>query len=218
MWSKMLLLLLLLLLAAAVFLTAGVTFASKDITNGSPTTTTAVKVIHFLGVATSWGATVWAIFVGGLVMFMNLPRHMMGGLRGKVFPACFQLTAASTAVSAAAFAWLHRPWLAAPAVERRQLVVLIAAAGLDLANLLFFTPRTLKVMQERHKVERSLGIGGQMFVDGWRSNARAARSSAVLAAANGRFRAAHVVSGVATLASAAGLAAHTWYLAGKIAL
>ena len=41
----------------------------------------------------------------------------MGDLRGKVFPVCFQLTAACTGVSAAAFAWLHHPLQAAPAVD-----------------------------------------------------------------------------------------------------
>jgi hypothetical protein len=67
----------------------------------------------------------------------------MGRLRGKVFPACFALNAACTAASAAAFAWLHRPpW---PPAERRQLAVLLVAAGYDLANLLIFTPRTLEV-------------------------------------------------------------------------
>uniref|UniRef100_A0A0E0EFX3 Uncharacterized protein n=1 Tax=Oryza meridionalis TaxID=40149 RepID=A0A0E0EFX3_9ORYZ len=54
----------------------------------------------------------------------------MGRLRGKVFPACFALNAACTA----AFAWLHRPpW---PLAERRQLAVLLVAAG---------PPRTLEV-------------------------------------------------------------------------
>ncbi|TVU49801.1 hypothetical protein EJB05_01138, partial [Eragrostis curvula] len=72
---------------------------------------------------------------------------MMGGLRGKVFPTCFALTAVSSTVSAAAFAWLHHPLQEASAVERRQLAVLVSAAGLDLANLLLFTPNTLKVMR-----------------------------------------------------------------------
>lgn len=79
---------------------------------------------------------------------------MMGSLRAKVFPACFALTAASTAASAAAFAWLHLPsWRqqgASPAAGRRQLVVLAAAAGLDLANLLVFTPNTLEVLPDLH--------------------------------------------------------------------
>lgn len=75
-----------------------------------------------------------------------------------------------------------------------------------------------QVMQERHKVERSLSIGGQIFLDGWRSNAAAAASSADLAAANRRFREAHVRSALATVASSAGLAAHACYLAGKLKL
>ncbi|KAK3136759.1 hypothetical protein QOZ80_5BG0442010 [Eleusine coracana subsp. coracana] len=208
----------LLLLSAAIFITVSMVFAPEESVGSPLPTTTAVKVIHLLCLATSWGATVWAIFVGGLVMFMNLPRHMMGSLRGKVFPACFQLTTACTAVSAVAFAWLHLPLQAAPAVERRQLVVLVAIVGIDLTNLLIITPRTLKMMQERHKVERNLSIGSQSFLDGWRSNAEAARSSAALAMANQRFRVVHILSGMATLASATGLAAHTWYLAGKLVL
>jgi hypothetical protein len=73
-------------------------------------------------------------------------------------------------------------------------------------------------MQERHIVERGLGIGNQGSLDGWRSNARAAMSDASLAAANKRFRAAHIPSAVALLASISGLTAHSWYLAGKLAL
>jgi hypothetical protein len=63
-------------LALAVFFTAGcLVFAPEGSFSGgsppsSPGTTTAVKVTHLLCLATSWGATVWAIFVGGLVMFM----------------------------------------------------------------------------------------------------------------------------------------------------
>nr|TKW28788.1 hypothetical protein SEVIR_3G350800v2 [Setaria viridis] len=144
---------------------------------------------------------------------------MMGSLRGKVFPACFALTAACTAASAAAFAWLHLPWqAAASAAERRQLVVLVAAAGLDLTNLLVFTPKTLEVVRVRHKVERGLGIGGVGSFHGMRLNTRAAATCAALVEANGRFRAAHALSVLATVASATGLAAHSCYLAGKLAL
>ncbi|KAF0887758.1 hypothetical protein E2562_003991 [Oryza meyeriana var. granulata] len=140
-WSEMLQLLLL-----AVFLLAGAGAGALSLSSpAGATTTTAVKAAHLLCFATSWGVIVWAILVGGVIMFLNLPRHMMGSLRGKVFPACFALNAACTAAAAAAFAWLHRPWLAAaPPAECRQLAVLLAAAGFDLANLLVFTPRTLE--------------------------------------------------------------------------
>nr|XP_015619290.1 transmembrane protein 205-like [Oryza sativa Japonica Group] len=180
------------------------------------TAAAAAKAVHLLCFATSWGVTVWAILVGGVIMFLNLPRHAMGRLRGKVFPACFALNAACTAASAAAFAWLHRPpW---PPAERRQLAVLLVAAGYDLANLLIFTPRTLEAMRERHKVERSLGIGGDGSFVGWRQNARAARSSSTLAAENARFWVAHSFSAVALVISAAGLFSHFCYLSGKIVI
>uniref|UniRef100_A0A0E0BU02 TMEM205-like domain-containing protein n=1 Tax=Oryza glumipatula TaxID=40148 RepID=A0A0E0BU02_9ORYZ len=193
-------------------------------------TTAAAKAVHLLCFATSWGVTVWAILVGGVIMFLyytfspcsfnvlppNLPRHAMGRLRGKVFPACFALNAACTAASAEAFAWLHRPpW---PPAERRQLAVLLVAAGYDLANLLIFTPRTLEAMRERHKVERSLGIGGDGSFVGWRQNARAARSSSTLAAENARFWVAHSFSAVALVISAAGLFSHFCCLSGKIVI
>ncbi|KAF8776573.1 hypothetical protein HU200_003291 [Digitaria exilis] len=176
-------------MAAAVLVAGGSAFTPAGLGGGgSPCATAAVKVAYLLCFATSWGATVWAVFISGVIMFLNLPRHMMGSLRGKVFPACFALTAASTAVSASAFAWLHHlPSSSSPA-DRRQLVVLAATAGLDLANLLVFSPKTLEVVRERHKVERGLGIGDVGSLDGMRSNARAAVTCTALAAANGPTR------------------------------
>jgi hypothetical protein len=66
--------------------------------------------------------------------------------------------------------------------------------------------------------EGGLGIGGVGSFDGMRLNTRAAGTCAALAAANGRFRTAHALSVLATVASAVGLAAHSCYLAGKLAL
>ncbi|CAM0870288.1 unnamed protein product [Alopecurus aequalis] len=197
--------------------TAGIAFCPSGL-GSSPNAATVVKLAHLLSFATSLGATLWAIFVGGFVMFLHLPRHIMGRLRGKMFPACFVLNAACSAVSAATFAWLHYPWEAATTLERRQIGLLVAIGGFDLANLLLFTPRTLMIMQKRHIVERGLGIGKQIFLDGWQRNARAAMSDASLAAANRRFSAAHNLSAVAVLASIAGLVAHSCYLAGKLVL
>ncbi|KAF8667630.1 hypothetical protein HU200_052836 [Digitaria exilis] len=76
----------------------------------------------------------------------------------------------------------------------------------------------MEVARERHKVERGLGIGDVGSLDGMRSNAQAAATCAALAAANGRFWTVHAVSVLATVASATGLAVHSWYLAGKLAL
>jgi hypothetical protein len=74
------------------------------------------------------------------------------------------------------------------------------------------------MMEERHIVERGLGLGERGSFEGLRSNTRAAMSVVSLAAANRRFWAAHIPSAVALLGSTSGLAAHSWYLAGKLAL
>ncbi|KAM0891773.1 hypothetical protein ACQ4PT_026158 [Festuca glaucescens] len=180
-----------------LFDTAGVAFCPADgLLGRSSPAATAVKAAHLLFLATSLGATIWAILVGGLVMFLHLPRHTMGSLRRMVFPVCFALNAARTAVTARGGVRLNSKIL--ECYKRRQLALLVATIEFDLANLLLFTPKTLK---ERHIVERGLGIGNQNSLDGWRSNARAAMSDASLVAANRRFRAAHVPSAVALLAS-----------------
>ena len=76
----------------------------------------------------------------------------------------------------------------------------------------------VQAVRERHKVERGLGLGGIGSFPGIRSNARAAETCATLAMANGRFWTAHALSALATSATAAGLAAHSCYLAGKLDL
>ncbi|RLM99835.1 hypothetical protein C2845_PM06G31010 [Panicum miliaceum] len=125
--------------AAALVAAGGIAFAPVGFFGGSAATTV-VKLAHLLCFATSWGATVCLHRRHHHVLE---PAEAHDGRR-KVFPACFRLTAACTAASAAAFAWLHLPWRAASPAERRQLVVLAAAAGLDLANLLVFTPKTIE--------------------------------------------------------------------------
>ncbi|ONM33372.1 Transmembrane protein 205 [Zea mays] len=141
-------------LAAVCFFAAGVLFVPEAI--GSPSgagAVTAAKLAHVLSFATSWGAALWATFIGGIIMFKNLPRHMFGNLQSKMFPAYFTLISACAAISVAAFAYLH-PWKTASTVQRYQLGFLLSALGCNLSNLLVFTPMTIEV-----NVSRFLGIG-----------------------------------------------------------
>uniref|UniRef100_A0A8R7UCQ1 TMEM205-like domain-containing protein n=1 Tax=Triticum urartu TaxID=4572 RepID=A0A8R7UCQ1_TRIUA len=105
-------------LSAVCFFAAGVLFAPDvlvgDRSGSGATAVTAAKVSHLLCFATCWGAALWATFIGGIIMFKNLPRHQFGNLQGKMFPAYFTLISACAAVSVAAFAYLH-PWKAASA-------------------------------------------------------------------------------------------------------
>ncbi|PWZ53349.1 Transmembrane protein 205 [Zea mays] len=133
-------------LAAVCFFAAGVLFVPEALL-GSPSgagAVTAAKLAHVLSFATSWGAALWATFIGGIIMFKNLPRHMFGNLQSKMFPAYFTLISACAAISVAAFSHLH-PWKTASTVERYQLGFLLSALGCNLSNLLVFTPMTIEV-------------------------------------------------------------------------
>ena len=53
-----------------LFATAGVAFCPDGLLGSSSPIATAVKAAHLLSFATSLGATLWVIFVGGTVMFL----------------------------------------------------------------------------------------------------------------------------------------------------
>ncbi|CAL4898738.1 unnamed protein product [Urochloa decumbens] len=203
-------------LAAVCFFAAGVLFVPEAIL-GSPSgagAVTAAKLAHLLSFATSWGAALWATFIGGIIMFKNLPRHMFGNLQSKMFPAYFTLISSCAAISVAAFAYLH-PWKTASTVERYQLGFLLSALGCNLSNLLVFTPMTIEMMKKRHKIERDLSIGEEV---GWSKNQLVAKSNPTLAAMNKKFGMIHGLSSLANIMSFGSLAMHSWYLASKIEL
>ncbi|XP_034606947.1 uncharacterized protein [Setaria viridis] len=147
-------------------------------------------------------------------MLRYLPRHQFGSLQGKMFPAYFMLISACSAISVAAFAYLH-PWKTASTVERYQLGFLLLALGCNLSNLLVITPMMVEMTKKRYKLEKDLGIGSEV---GNSKNKEMAKRSPALAAMNQKFRMIHVVSSLASLMSFGSLAMHSWYLSSKLDL
>lgn len=205
-------------LIAVSFLAAGVLFAPDALFGGAPgrpaAGIAAARLAHVLCFATAWGAALWVTFIGGIVMFKYLPRHQFGNLQGKMFPAYFMLISVCSAISVAAFAYLH-PWKTASTIERYQLGFLLAALGFDLSNLLVFTPMTIEMMMKRHKIEKDLGIGGEV---GRSRNAELAKTNPALAAMNKKFGMIHGLSSLANIMAFGSLAMHSWYLASKLEL
>ncbi|CAL9114848.1 unnamed protein product [Musa textilis] len=202
-------------LTAVAFLAVGVIFAPDVLGSGpeSPAAVvTAAKLCHLLAFATSWGTALWVTFIGGIIMFKNLPRHQFGNLQGKMFPAYFMVLSVCAAVSVAAFAYLH-PWSLASPIERYQLGFLLSALGFDLSNLIVFTPMTIEMMKKRHKIERDLGIGEEV---GGSKNLEVAKTNPQLAAMNKKFGMIHGLSSLANIMAFGSLAIHSWYLAGKL--
>ncbi|XP_056852077.1 uncharacterized protein LOC130501205 [Raphanus sativus] len=84
-------------------------------------------------------------------------------------------------------------------VEKYQLGFLVSTFAFNLTNLLVFTPMTIDMMKQRHKVERQNNIG-----DG------------VGKLVGPRIRTNH--GSHANIFSFGSLAMHSWYLAGKMNL
>uniref|UniRef100_A0A0D6R7R0 TMEM205-like domain-containing protein n=1 Tax=Araucaria cunninghamii TaxID=56994 RepID=A0A0D6R7R0_ARACU len=173
-----------------------------------------LKLAHLLSFATAWGAALWVTFIGGIIMFKNLPRHQFGNLQGKMFPAYFSMVGMCGAICLAAFALVH-PWSAASYMEKLQMGFLASSLVFTLSNLLIFTPLTMNMMRVRHKIEREENIGDEV---GLTKNREVAKKNPKLAEINKKFGMIHGMSSLANLLSFGGLAMHSWYLASRLLL
>ena len=206
-------------LAAVAFLAIGVifspeTFGSKSDGLKSPTLSTYLKLAHLLCFSTAFGAALWVTFIGGIIMFKNLPRHQFGNLQSKMFPAYFTMVGICLAVSAGSFGYLH-PWSSSSVTDKYQLGFLLSSFAFNLTNLFVFTPMTIEMMKQRHKVEREQNIGEEV---GWSKNVQVAKVNPKLAAMNKKFGMIHGLSSLANIFAFGSLAMHSWYLAGRLDL
>ncbi|KAI4365713.1 hypothetical protein MLD38_021677 [Melastoma candidum] len=208
-------------LGAVAFLAVGIIFSPElfgsqldGSVGGARTLATFLKLAHLLCFSTAWGAALWVTFIGGIIMFNNLPRHQFGNLQSKMFPAYFTMVGTCCAISIASFGYLH-PWKSSSIVEKYQLGFLLSALAFNLTNLFVFTPMTIEMMKQRHKVERENSIGTEV---GWSKNKEVAKSNPQLAALNKKFGMIHGLSSLANIMAFGSLAMHSWYLAGKINL
>ncbi|KAA8549099.1 hypothetical protein F0562_000783 [Nyssa sinensis] len=206
-------------LAAVTFFAIGVifspeTFGSKSDGQHQPKLSGILKLAHLLSFSTAWGAALWVTFIGGIIMFKNLPRHQFGTLQSKMFPAYFAMLGLCCAVSVGSFGYLH-PWKTSSPAERYQLGFLLSAFGFNLTNLFVFTPMTIGMMKQRHKVEKEENIGQEI---GGSKNREVAKANPKLASMNKKFGMIHGLSSLANILSFGSLAMHSWYLASKISL
>jgi small subunit ribosomal protein S2e len=112
-----------------------------------------VRLVHLLSFATAFGMSLWVSFIGGIIMFKNLPRHQFGNLQAKMFPAYFKLLMVCCSFCVSAMATTH-PWNVATRRERLQIVSLGVSLFTVVANLLVFQPLTAKIMKQRHRIEK----------------------------------------------------------------
>ena len=131
-------------IGASIAGTAGSTFAATDYSHE-------LTLLHLLAFTSWFGCSIWVSFVGGIIMFNNLPRHVFGRLQSKLFPAYFIFSALAVSIaiaSAAALGW-----------GIRSLAAILVTI---MANLLYLEPETTRVMILRHAVERRLKTGHEI--------------------------------------------------------
>ncbi|XP_058077659.1 uncharacterized protein LOC131226023 [Magnolia sinica] len=207
------------LLTVIAFVSIGILFSPETSRTGSDggyssTISTLIKLAHLLSFSIAWGAAVWGVLIGGLIMFRTLPRHQFGNLRTKIFPVYFLTATACSMILIITFAY-DNSWRLMEEKQKLQLLLLLSSFGFNVINLVVFLPMTLEVMRRRHKVEREVDIGEEV---GWWKNKLVAKHNPNLAAMNKTFALVHGIAALATMASLSSLALYSWYLASKIHL
>lgn len=171
-----------------------------------------MRLGYLVAFASTFGASLWVTFIGGIIQYSVLPRHQFGNLQAKSLPVYFRLVSTATSICLATFAILH-PLGKASTAEKSQLAALGVTLGTTILNLLVLEPTTTAIMKERHKIERAEGIGADV---GLSKNREVAKTNTELAAINKKFGMYHGMSSLANLFSFGGILVHTWYLACRL--
>ncbi|KAL5216832.1 hypothetical protein ABZP36_008233 [Zizania latifolia] len=120
---------------------------------------TATAVMHLLGFAVAYGASVWVTFISSYVLAAALPRQQLGMVQSKLYPVYFRFVAYGVGVALAAhLGGRERSTVAA----RAQSFNLLATLALVVTNMLLLEPKATKVMFERIKMEKEEGKGRDM--------------------------------------------------------
>ena len=187
---------------------------------------------HLFSFASWFGCSMWISFVGGLVMFNNLPRHVFGRLQSKLFPRYFQFSLLMMIWSSVSWiVWFINKRLQTgkneelmkmilDIVQEHQTPVLLhlSILGSICLNLIYFEPKTTATMFKRHLIEKKIGTGHEVgalrptdpkIIEEYNKNEE-------LKQINKKFGMLHGLSTTMNLIALCLGVAHIWWLAGQI--
>ncbi|ORY86986.1 hypothetical protein BCR37DRAFT_385427 [Protomyces lactucae-debilis] len=159
---------------------------------------TSLSTLHIFSYGILSGTTIWHTFINGPLAYKTLPRQQFGALQKRLFPTFFTLQT----VTGAFCAWTS---YIAPASTWNEVVALSVVATSGLLNLLLIGPWTTRIMDERHKLERSTNT---KYTD--------TDISPDMSRLNLRFGIAHSVSSIVNLAALGGILAQTVHLGARL--
>jgi len=124
-----------------------------------------LTVLHLFSFASEFGCSMWTSFVGGLIMFHNLPRHVFGRLQAKLFPRYFQFSIIFVTLSCCARAFTSMERLGSGFTFGTHFSEdwdLYTKLVLLMINLFYMEPITTEIMFTRHILEKKLGTGHEV--------------------------------------------------------
>ena len=199
----------------------------------NPTLYSKLAVLSHLFSFASWfGCSMWISFVGGLVMFNNLPRHVFGRLQSKLFPRYFQFSLIMMIWSFSSWLfWFHTKAMQngktkdflkmmTDIVQEQQTpaILHLSILGSICFNLFYFEPNTTATMFKRHLIEKKIGTGHEIgairptdpkIIEEYNKNEE-------LKQINRKFGMLHGLSTTMNLIALCLGVAHIWWLAGQI--
>ena len=127
---------------------------------------------HLFSFSSWFGCSMWVSFVGGVVMFNNLPRHVFGKLQSHLFPRYFQFSLFLMLMSAgSSLLWFFARAKISNIDESLQdliktnqtpLALQLSIISMLAVNLLYFEPKTTALMFKRHVLEKKIGTGHEV--------------------------------------------------------
>jgi hypothetical protein len=131
--------------------------------------------VHLFAFATVFGTMIWVSFIGGIIMFKNLERHVFGNLQSHLFPAYFKIIALCLIIMMGTYVAAHDdiiPQLKAQtkafdlsslydSIHPRQFLVMAFGFLFNFLNMIYVGPKSTSVMFARHKLERKKSLTPQ---------------------------------------------------------
>ncbi|CAM9466719.1 unnamed protein product [Choristocarpus tenellus] len=129
-----------------------------------PLSQSTLWILHLIAFSSWFGATVWVTFVAGIVLLNAVDRDTFGNAQAKLLDAFFRFSFLFLAFSIGSAVALKGATTVQTTDEAERSPLLPACKALGvalicvLANLVWIAPKTTKIMFERRRLCKELGV------------------------------------------------------------
>ncbi|XP_032219082.1 transmembrane protein 205 [Nematostella vectensis] len=165
--------------------------------------------IHVISVGSWTGIQGWVVFVAGIVMYFNLPRHVFGEIQSKLWPLFFGIGGAlSTLALLTNGAVMKLRSEKTTSEELMHVSGLIVSLACSLLNFVVLEPQATHYWYQRFLYEKERGFGNEI---GPLTN-REELNTPKYKQLTHNFAKVHGISSLSTVSSYIGSLVYLWYL------